>query len=144
MSLSSVTVHNHNTLLSKNVPQSWDISYMIHEDASYFIMLQPIVPAKTEYSCSHYVSLWTNESVKHFKLIVLRFSCLIIFYARPQDSFHPNQVSGHASCFIESPHCGCFTRTLENFGTLKVALSHLQGHSLQKNILQNTSQGIEL
>ena len=78
MSLSSVTVLDHNTLLSKNVLQSWDISYMIHEVMSYFIMLQLIVPVKTEYSYPRYVSSWTNESMKHFKLIVLRFSCLIV------------------------------------------------------------------
>ena len=78
------------------------------------------------------------------KLIVLSFSCLIIFYARPQDSFHQNQASGHASCFIELPHCGSSTKTLEDFGTLEVVSSHLWGHSLQKDILQNTLQGTEL
>ena len=144
MSLSSVTVLNHNTLLLKNVLQSWDISYMIHEDVSYFIILQLMVPVKTEYSHSRYVSLWMNKSVKHFKLIVLSFSCLIIFYTRPQDSFHQNQASGHTSCFVELPHCGSSMKTPEDFRTLKVASSHLWGHSLQKDILQNTLQGTEL
>ena len=61
---------------------------MIHEVASYSIMLQLIDPARTKYSRSRYVSPWTNESVQCFKLIVLSFSCLIVFYARPQDLFH--------------------------------------------------------
>ena len=54
-------------------------------------LLQLMVPDKTEYPRPCYISSWTNEFVKHFKLIVLSFSCLIIIYARPQGSFHWNQ-----------------------------------------------------
>ena len=38
---------------------------------------------------SHDYEMKTSE-VYYFKLIVLSFSCLIVFYARPQDSFHWN------------------------------------------------------
>ena len=117
MSLSSVTVLDHNTLLSKNVLQSWDISYMIHEVISYFIMLQLIVPVKTEYSYPRYVSSWTNESMKHFKLIVLRFSCLIVIYARSEDSFHRNQASGHVFRVVSSLR-GYVTTILRGLGDL--------------------------
>ena len=79
MSLSHVTAHNSNTLLFKNILQSWTISYMIDEDIFYFIKLQLIIPVKIEYS-HPYESMWMNSSTKHFKLIVLRSSCLIVVY----------------------------------------------------------------
>ena len=104
--LSPVAAHNSNTLLSKNVLQSCSISYMIHGDMFYFIMLQLTVPAKTEYSRPRYVSTCTNQSEKHSKLIVLRFGCfLIVVYTRSWDSFHWNKASGHAfhSCIVTAP-----------------------------------------
>ena len=81
--------------------------------------LQLIVPAKTEYPRSHYVSLWMNESMKHFKLIVLRFNCLIVFYARSWDSFHRNQASGHAFRVVSLLRDYAMT-TPGNFGRLRL------------------------
>ena len=146
MLLSHVTAHNFNTLLFKNILQSWTISYMIDEDIFYFKKSQLIVPVKIEYSHPWYESTWMNSSTKHFKLIILESSCLLLSTSRSWDSFHWKQsMRAHIpSCRVTALWLPCnnsgklwdsWSRIESSMGTLAVeghSTEYIAGHSSAK------------
>ena len=77
-----------------------------------------------EYSWQVFVAKYYNydyamksESSCASNLIVLRFSCLIVIYARSEDSFHRNQASGHVFRVVSSLR-GYVTTILRGLGDL--------------------------